>query len=65
MKKKKLNSLDLNKKSISNLDANKVHGGDETNADCGYWSRFSKFNHLCDLVSQGPGCRSLHHCGPR
>ena len=59
MKKRNLNSLKLNKKSISSLSPNTINGG----VDEGTIDRISRHNHLCDLFSRGPGCRSTPtHC---
>jgi hypothetical protein len=56
---KSLKSLKLNKHAISNLQTEDLSGG----VDEGTIDRISRFNHLCDLFSRGPGCRSTPtHC---
>jgi hypothetical protein len=59
MKKRNFKNLQLQKKSISNLNHESINGG----VDDGTIDRISRFNHLCDLISRGPGCRSTpSHC---
>lgn len=47
MKKRNLKSLELNKKSISNLDSTKIEGGKPS---------LSNYNAICDAFSVGPRC---------